>query len=96
MLSIAVPGLVRPVEAIEEMLPFLRWYVIPLRRKISAKNPEDMLKLGSAASMGLPKYLLKMNYRTGEIAVVMTNRNPGVDQTESGVEWLADRIFNVE
>lgn len=40
--------------------------------------------------------MMKMNYRTGEIAVVMTNRNPGVDQTESGVEWLADRIFNVE
>ena len=29
------------------------------RRKFSAKNPEDMLKLGSVASMGLPKYLLK-------------------------------------
>ena len=28
------------------------------RRKLSAKNPEDMLKLGSVASMGLPKYLL--------------------------------------
>ncbi len=28
------------------------------RRKFSAKNPEDMLKLGSVASMGLPKYLL--------------------------------------
>ena len=30
------------------------------RRKFSAKNPEDMLKLGSVASMGLPKYLLKL------------------------------------
>ena len=29
------------------------------RRKFSAKNPENMLKLGSVASMGLPKYLLK-------------------------------------
>jgi hypothetical protein len=28
------------------------------RRKFSAKNPENMLKLGSVASMGLPKYLL--------------------------------------
>ena len=28
------------------------------RRKFSAKNPEDMLKLRSVASMGLPKYLL--------------------------------------
>ena len=35
--------------------------------------------------------LLQMNCRTGEIAVVMTNRNPGVDQKESGIEWLAGR-----
>ena len=35
--------------------------------------------------------MLKMHCRTGEIAVVMTNRNPGVDQQASGVEWLADR-----
>ena len=35
--------------------------------------------------------ILKMNCRTGEIAAVMTNRNPGVDQQASGVEWLADR-----
>ena len=34
--------------------------------------------------------MLKMHCRTGEIAVVMTNRNPGVDQQASGVEWLAD------
>jgi hypothetical protein len=27
------------------------------RQKLSAKNPEDMLKLGSVASMALPKYL---------------------------------------
>ena len=40
--------------------------------------------------------MMKMNCRTREISVVMTNRNPGVDQTESGVEWLADRIFSVE
>ena len=31
---------------------------------------------------------LKFNYRTGEAAVVMVNRNPGVAQEESGVEWL--------
>ena len=36
--------------------------------------------------------MMKMNVRTGEISVVMTNRNPGVDQTESGVEWLADSM----
>lgn len=34
--------------------------------------------------------MLKMHCRTGEIAVVMTNRNPGVDQQASGVERLAD------
>jgi hypothetical protein len=31
-----------------------------------------------------------MNTRTKQIAVVMTNRNPGVDQAESGIEWLVD------
>ena len=35
--------------------------------------------------------ILKMHCRTGELAAVMTNRNPGVDQQASGVEWLADR-----
>ena len=40
--------------------------------------------------------IMKMNCHTGEISVVMTNRNPGVDQAESGVEWLADRVFGVE
>ncbi|MCR5735282.1 MAG: serine hydrolase [Lachnospiraceae bacterium] len=33
--------------------------------------------------------ILKMNAVTGEISVVMTNRDPGVDQTESGLEQLA-------
>ena len=40
--------------------------------------------------------MMKMNCRTGETAVIMTNGNPGTDQAESGVEWLADRIFSVE
>ena len=31
---------------------------------------------------------LKFNYRTGEAAAVMVNQNPGVEQSESGVEWL--------
>jgi len=35
--------------------------------------------------------ILKMHCRTGEAAAVMTDRNPGVDQQASGVEWLADR-----
>ncbi len=37
--------------------------------------------------------MMKMNCRTREISVVMTNGNPGVDQAESGIEWLADRVF---
>lgn len=36
---------------------------------------------------------LKINCRTGVIAVVMTNRNPEVDQAESGVEWLTDALM---
>ena len=32
--------------------------------------------------------MLKMNVVTGEVAVVMTNKDPGVDQAESGVEAL--------
>ena len=32
--------------------------------------------------------ILKLNFVTGEIAVVMINQNPDVDQTESGVEQL--------
>ena len=34
--------------------------------------------------------MLKLHLDSGEISVVMTNRNPGVDQAESGVEWLTD------
>ena len=34
--------------------------------------------------------MLKMNCRTKEISIVMTNQNPGVDQKESGVEWLVN------
>ena len=34
--------------------------------------------------------VLKMNCRTGQVCAVMTNRNPGVDQTESGIEGLTD------
>ena len=38
--------------------------------------------------------MMKMNTRTNKIAVVMTNQNPGVDQSESGIEWLADSMLN--
>ena len=40
--------------------------------------------------------IMKMNCRSKEISVVMTNRNPGVDQVESGIEWLADTRFAVQ
>lgn len=39
---------------------------------------------------------LKFNYRTGEAAVVMVNQNPGVDQSESGIEWLINNGSAVE
>ena len=35
--------------------------------------------------------MMKMNCRTGAVSVVMTNRNPEMDQSESGVEWLCDK-----
>ena len=35
--------------------------------------------------------MLKINYVTGDAAVVMTNQNPGVDQAESGIEALVNR-----
>ena len=35
--------------------------------------------------------LMKINHSTGEAAAVMTNRNPGVDQAESGLEELVDQ-----
>ena len=39
--------------------------------------------------------ILKINYVTGETAVVMTNRDPGADQSESGLEWLAGEGRNL-
>ena len=37
--------------------------------------------------------MMKMNVRTGRAAVVMTNRNPEVDQAASGVEWVTDLLM---
>ena len=37
--------------------------------------------------------MMKMNCRTKEISVVMANRNPGIDQAESGIEWLVNKNF---
>ena len=39
---------------------------------------------------------LKFNYRTGEAAAVMVNQNPGVEQSESGVEWLINNGADIE
>ena len=33
---------------------------------------------------------MKLETAAGEVAVVMSNMNPGVDQAESGMEWLVD------
>ena len=35
--------------------------------------------------------MMRINCRTGEATVAMANRNPGVDQAESGIEWLIGR-----
>ena len=50
--------------------------------------------LGSKGWSENGQCMMRLNCRTGEISVVMANRNPGVDQTESGIEWLADRVFS--
>ena len=34
--------------------------------------------------------MMKMNLYTEKVSVVMTNRNPEMDQSESGVEWLVN------
>ena len=39
---------------------------------------------------------LKFNYCTGEAAAVMVNQNPGVEQSESGVEWLINNGAEAE
>lgn len=35
--------------------------------------------------------MMKINCRTGQISVVMANRNPEMPQSESGIEWLVDK-----
>ena len=37
--------------------------------------------------------MLKMDCRTGEASVAMANRNPGIDQAGSGIEWLVNLRF---
>ena len=36
--------------------------------------------------------MLKINCKDSSAAVVMTNKDPGVPQEESGVEWLLNHI----
>lgn len=52
-------------------------------------NGKDILMSQGWGECG--QCMMKMNCTTEEIAIVMTNRNPESDQTESGVEWLVDR-----
>lgn len=54
-------------------------------------NGTDMLMSQGWGECG--QCMMKMNFRTKEISVVMTNRDPEVDQTESGVEWLVNRTL---
>ena len=55
-------------------------------------NGEDMLMSQGWGECG--QCMMKMNCSTGEISVVMTNRNPEVDQAESGVERLVNRKWS--
>ena len=54
---------------------------------------EDMLTSQGWGECG--QCMMKMNCSTEEISVVMTNRNPDVNQTESGIEWLVNRNFSL-
>ena len=38
--------------------------------------------------------MMKLHLRSGDVSVVMTNKNPGVPQEESGIEWLVDSYVN--
>jgi len=39
--------------------------------------------------------MMRINCRTGETAVAMANRNPGVDQAGSGIEWLVNAMADI-
>ena len=54
---------------------------------------ENMLSSSGWGENG--QCMMKMNRRSREISVVMTNRNPGVDQAESGIEWLVNSRLSV-
>ncbi len=56
-------------------------------------NGQDVLMSKGWGECG--QCMMKLNCSTGEIAVVMTNRNPEMDQAESGVEGLVNmRLHN--
>ena len=56
-------------------------------------NGQDVLMSQGWGECG--QCMMKLNCSTGEIAVVMTNRNPEMDQAESGVEGLVNmRLHN--
>lgn len=50
---------------------------------------EDMLMTQGWGEHG--QSMMKMNCCTGAISVAMTNRNPEMEQLESGVEWLVNK-----
>ncbi len=52
-------------------------------------NGEDTLMTQGWGENG--QCMMKMNCRTGAVSVVMTNRNPEMEQAESGVEWLVNQ-----
>lgn len=52
---------------------------------------EDILMIQGWGENG--QCMMKINCRTENISVVMTNQNPDKDQSESGVEWLVNRNF---
>lgn len=55
-------------------------------------NGEDVLMTQGWGETG--QCMMKMNCRTGQVSVVMTNSNPDMDQAESGVEWLVNKNLN--
>ena len=56
-------------------------------------NQDDTLMTQGWGENG--QCMMKMDCHTGRISVVMTNRNPEMPQSESGIEWLVDRNLMV-
>ena len=55
-------------------------------------NGEDTLVSKGWGENG--QCMMKIFTQKGEVSVAMTNKNPGVDQSESGIEWLVDCYTN--